>query len=111
MAALWGLEHLSQWLAGERAEILRRRAAMLDGFARLPGWELKGCGAYFAYARHPYDAPSPEVARRLLAEKGVLMLPGTMFRPEGDAEGAREMRIAFANADVGQIGELMGRLG
>lgn len=111
MAALWGLEHLSQWLAGERAEILRRRAAMTAGFARLRGWELLGCGAYFAYARHPFDAPSPAVARRLLAEAGVLMLPGTMFRPEGDAEGAREMRIAFANADVEQIGELMRRLG
>jgi aspartate/methionine/tyrosine aminotransferase len=110
MAALWGLENLTQWLAGERDEILRRRAAMVAGFAGLGGWELLGCGAYFAYARHPFDAPSPDVARRLLAEAGVLMLPGTMFRPEGDADGAREMRIAFANADVGQIGELMGRL-
>lgn len=111
MAALWGLEHLEDWLAGERAEILRRRAAMLDGFAGLAGWELLGCGAYFAYARHPFEAPSPEVAKRLLAEVGVLMLPGTMFRPADDAAGAREMRIAYANADVRQIGELMQRLG
>lgn len=110
MAALWGLENLEDWLAGERLEILRRREAMLKGFAGVPGWELLGCGAYFAYARHPYDAPSPEVARRLLAEIGVLMLPGTMFRPDGDASGEREMRIAFANADVGEIGELMRRL-
>ena len=110
MAALWGLENLEDWLAGERLEILRRREAMLQGFAGVPGWELLGCGAYFAYARHPYDAPSPEVAKRLLAEIGVLMLPGTMFRPGGDAAGERELRIAFANADVGEIGELMRRL-
>jgi len=110
MAALWGLEHLTQWLAGERDEILRRRAAMVTGFAGLPGWELLGCGAYFAYARHPFDAPAPEVAKRLLAEAGVLMLPGSMFRPEGDPAGAREMRIAFANADTSQIGDLMERL-
>jgi len=110
MAALWGLENLTQWLAGERDEILRRRAAMVEGFAGLAGWELLGCGAYFAYVRHPFAAPAPDVARRLLAEAGVLMLPGTMFRPEGDPEGAREMRIAFANADGGQIGDLMGRL-
>ena len=51
------------------------------------------------------------MARRLLAEAGVLMLPGTMFRPDGDAEGQREMRIAFANADTAQIGDLMARLG
>jgi aspartate/methionine/tyrosine aminotransferase len=110
-AALWGLEHLTQWLAGERDEILRRRAAMTEGIRRLPGWELRGCGAYFAYVRHPFDAPSPQVARRLLAERAVLMLPGTMFRPEGDPEGARELRIAFANADLAQIGELIRRLG
>ncbi|WP_370341959.1 aminotransferase [Pararhodobacter marinus] len=110
MAALWGLENLEDWLAGERAEILRRRAAMREGFGQIDGWELLGCGAYFAYARHPYDAPSPEVAKRLLAKAGVLMLPGTMFRPDGDPEGAREMRIAFANADLGQIGTLMERL-
>ncbi len=29
MAALWGLENLTDWLAGERLEILRRRAAMI----------------------------------------------------------------------------------
>lgn len=110
MAALWGLENLGQWLQGERAEILSRRAAMIEGFSGLEGWELLGCGAYFAYIRHPFDAPSPEVAKRLLAEAGVLMLPGTMFRPEGAPEGAREMRIAFANADTAQIGELMRRL-
>ena len=110
MAALWGLENLEDWLDGERQEILRRRQAMTEGFAGLPGWELLGCGAYFAYARHPFEAPSPAIAKRLLAEVGVLMLPGTMFRPEGAPDGAREMRIAFANADVSQIGDLMNRL-
>jgi len=110
MAALWGLENLGEWLAGERQEILHRRAAMIDGFAALEGWGLVGCGAYFAYAHHPFDAPAPEVAKRLLREAGVLMLPGTMFRPEGDARGAHEMRIAFANADTTEIGTLMRRL-
>lgn len=110
MAALWGLQNLSPWLAGERDEILRRRAAMVAGFATLPGWQLLGCGAYFAYVRHPFDAPSPAVARRLLAEAGVLMLPGTMFRPDGDSTGLREMRIAYANADTTQIAALMERL-
>ena len=110
MAALWGLENLTDWLAGERQEILRRRAAMIEGFAGLEGWDLVGCGAYFGYARHPFAGESKAVARRLLAEAGVLMLPGTMFRPAGDAAGEREMRIAFANADVAQIGTLVQRL-
>jgi aspartate/methionine/tyrosine aminotransferase len=109
-AALWGMRNLGQWLAGERAEILDRRAAVEDGFARLPGWKLLGCGAYFAYAEHPFEAPSDVVAKRLVHEAGVLMLPGTMFTPEGSAEGKRQMRIAFANVDRAGIGRLVDRL-
>lgn len=110
MAALWGLENLDRWLAAERREILARHAAMVAGISGLDGWDLLGAGAYFAYLRHPFDAPSPEVAKRLLAEAGVLMLPGTMFRPPGDPAGTRELRVAFANADTSQIADLMTRL-
>lgn len=110
IAALWGMRNLRDWVAGERAEILHRRAAMVQGFARLPGWRLLGCGAYFAYAEHPFDEPSPDLARRMVREAGVLMLPGTMFMPEGEAAGTRQMRIAFANADAAGIGTLIDRL-
>ncbi|EAR50968.1 putative aminotransferase protein [Oceanicola granulosus HTCC2516] len=110
MGALWGMEHLGQWLAGERAEILDRRAAMEEHFSDLPGWRLRGCGAYFAYVEHPFDLPSNEAARRLVREAGVLLLPGTMFRPADDGAGAREMRIAFANVDRTGIATLAERL-
>jgi aspartate/methionine/tyrosine aminotransferase len=109
-AALWGMRNLGQWLAGERAEILDRRAAVEEGFARLPGWRLLGCGAYFAYAEQPFDAPSDVVAKRLVHEAGVLMLPGTMFTPDGSAEGRRQMRIAYANVDRAGIGRFVDRL-
>jgi len=110
IAALWGMRNLSQWVAGERAEILGRRAALEAGFAGLPGWRLLGCGAFFAYAEHPFDLPSPALAKRLVHEAGVLLLPGTMFRPADDPAGAREVRIAFANIGVPAIGELVRRL-
>jgi aspartate/methionine/tyrosine aminotransferase len=110
IGALWGLRNLSQWVAGERDEILARRAALEAGFARLPGWRLMGCGAFFAYAEHPFDLRSPDLAKRLVAGAGILLLPGTMFRPEGDPRGAREVRIAFANIGVDDIGEMIGRL-
>ncbi len=110
LGALWGLRNLSQWVAGERAEILARRAALERGFARLPGWTLRGCGAFFAYAEHPFALPSPDLAKRLVAEAGILLLPGTMFRPHDDKAGLRELRIAFANIGVPGIGELIGRL-
>ena len=110
IAALWGMRNLRDWVAGERVEILRRRAAMQQGFARLEGWRLLGCGAYFAYVEHPHPLPSPEFARRLVAEAGVLLLPGTMFMPEDDPAGARQLRIAFANVDTAGIGTLFDRL-
>lgn len=111
-AALWGMRNLGPWLAGERAEILARGAAIRSGFGPLEakGWRLRGAGAYFAYVDHPFDAPSDLIARRLVSEAGVLMLPGTMFTPQGDATGERQMRIAFANLDAAGIGVLIDRL-
>ena len=109
-AALWGMRNLAQWLSGERDEIIARRRAMEAGFPALEGWELLGCGAYFAYARHPFPESAAELAPRLVAEAGLLMLPGTMFRPEDDPSGTREMRIAFANLNARGIAEMFRRL-
>ncbi|WP_417261379.1 aminotransferase [Celeribacter sp.] len=111
-AALWGLQNLSEWVAGERAEILSRRQAIIDGFPRLEakGWRLLGCGAFFAYVSHPFDMPSSELAPWLVREAGVLLLPGTTFMPEGDKRAEHQLRIAFANIDQAGITELFTRL-
>ncbi|NBE05973.1 aminotransferase [Paragemmobacter ruber] len=110
IGALWGMRNLAQWVAGERDEILARRAAMTGGFAALPDWKLLGCGAYFAYVEHPFAMPSPDLAKRLVHEASLLMLPGTMFQPDTHPEGARQLRIAFANIDAGGIAEMFRRL-
>lgn len=112
-AALWGMRNLAQWLAGERAEILDRRAAIEDHMPALgdQGWKLLGNGAYFAYLRHPFAMPSDELAPKLVAEAGILLLPGTMFRPQDDPAGKQELRLAFANVDRAEIGQLFQRLG
>jgi aspartate/methionine/tyrosine aminotransferase len=110
IGALWGMRNLSQWVAGERAEILARRAAISAGFARLDGWKLLGCGAYFAYAEHPFGIGAATLARRLVTEASVLLLPGTMFMPDSDPAGARQLRIAFANVDAAGIATLTERL-
>ncbi|MCU9846676.1 aminotransferase [Defluviimonas sp. WL0024] len=110
IGALWGMRNLGQWVAGERAEILARRAAMTAGIARLEGWRLLGCGAFFAYVEHPCPVAAPELAQRLVREAGVLLLPGTMFMPEGDPAGARQLRIAFANVGVAGVDALIDRL-
>ncbi|WP_170335723.1 aminotransferase [Ruegeria arenilitoris] len=111
-AALWGMKNLSQWVAGERAEILDRRAAIQEELPRLTdkGWRLLGLGAYFAYFEHPFDIPSDELALRLVPEAGILLLPGTMFMPADDPAGKRQVRIAFANLDRAGIAQLFDRL-
>lgn len=110
IGALWGLTHLRDWLAGERAEILSRRAATTEALSDLPGWRLKSAGAYFAWVEHPFDIGSPDLARRMLREISVLALPGTMFMASDDPAGARHLRLAFANVDRGGIVELARRL-
>lgn len=107
-AALWGMENLGQWLAGERAEILDRRAAIAEGAQHLEGWRLKGLGAYFAWVEHPFAIPSDQLAQKLLADQAVLALPGTIFMPEGG--GANALRLAFANIDRAGISQLFDRL-
>lgn len=113
IAALHGLEHLSQWVAGERDEILARKTALLAAFDGLPGWAVHGAGAYFAWVEPPAEKfaelPAVETARRLLAEQSLLVLPGTMFAP-GDRP-TRALRVAFANADAAGLAETGRRLG
>ncbi|MFM7444420.1 MAG: aminotransferase class I/II-fold pyridoxal phosphate-dependent enzyme, partial [Tabrizicola sp.] len=110
IGALWGMRNLGQWVAGERDEILARRAAMVKGFQALPGWKLLGCGAYFAYVEHPFDMASDVLCKRLVTEASLLMLPGTMFQSEGSDAGKRQIRIAFANVDTTGIAEVIRRL-
>ena len=110
IGALWGMRNLAQWVAGERDEILSRRAAMVSGFAALPDWKLLGCGAYFAYVEHPFDMASDTLAKRLVHDASLLMLPGTMFQPPGNPDGRRQLRIAFANVDAAGITEMFRRL-
>jgi aspartate/methionine/tyrosine aminotransferase len=111
-SALWGLQNLGDWLAGERLEILARRKAIEDNMPKLTakGWHLKGVGAYFAYMQHPFDMASDELAQDMVKRIAVLALPGTMFMPQSDPEGARHLRIAFANANAAGITTLFDRL-
>ena len=110
-AALWGIHNLDDWLEAERQEILRRRNAMETGFGAQNDWQLLGCGAYFAYARHPFEISSDQLAQSLVKSAAILLLPGTMFMPPDDHSGRTQVRIAFANIDANEITEFFDRLG
>jgi len=111
-AALWGMQNLDDWLAGERLEILDRRAAIEDHFHLLADkdWDLLGCGAYFAYVKHPFAMSSADLAPHLVKTAGVLLLPGTMFMPSDLPGGEGQLRIAFANINRAGIKTLFTRL-
>ncbi|SOH93620.1 Aspartate/methionine/tyrosine aminotransferase [Monaibacterium marinum] len=110
-AALYGLQNLSDWVAGERAEILSRRAEIDRLTDDLNGWQRLGSGAYFAYLQHPFDMSSEVLAQRLVDDQSLLLLPGTMFAPTGtDGFAERTMRVAFANADVSGLQEMARRI-
>ncbi|SFS75385.1 Aspartate/methionine/tyrosine aminotransferase [Sulfitobacter marinus] len=111
-AALWGMQKLSQWLAGERDEILARRRAITDNMPKLTakGWKLLGLGGYFAYLEHPFKERSDQLAKRMVRKASILCLPGTMFYPLGDPDGACQLRIAFANLDTDGIAVLFDRM-
>ncbi len=113
-AALWGLTHLKDWLAGERQETLERAAVVRAAMEALPGWRLEGLGAYFAWMRPPFALRGEALARRLLAETGLLLLPGEMFVPAAPdpaaAPGQGRLRLAYANADAARLREAFGRL-
>ncbi len=98
-------------MAEQRDEILNRRAIYEEGFANLEGWKLLGSGAYFAYVEHPFDISSDEIAKLLVQQQSLLILPGTMFQPTGtDGKAEKQLRIAFANADNEGLSEMFKRL-
>ncbi|TKW67983.1 MAG: aminotransferase [Paracoccus denitrificans] len=108
IAAEWGLRNMGDWLAGERNEILSRRDAMIEAMAAISGFRIVSAGAYFAWVEHGFDIPSDVLAQRLVAEAGVLMLPGTMFMQDG--MGTKHLRVAYANVDAAGITRLAERL-
>lgn len=113
-AALYGLNKLDDWVAAEREEILRRRAAVDAAFSDHPTFELLSSGAYFAFLRHKFGSSSGELAPKLVTDASILMLPGTMFAPAEPPEvanlGTSTFRAAFANAPAAQIDEFAARL-
>ncbi len=107
-AALFGLQHLADWKAGKRRDLLQRITLLDQAYAEhRPAFDMVSRGAFFAYLRHPYQgAPSLEVSRRLLAEQSLLTWPGSIFGNQQDAY----IRLAFANAGAAEITEMVRRL-
>ncbi len=107
-AALYGLGHLGDFVAGNTRMMRSRAQAVAEAFrTNDPGYELVSVGAYFAYVRHPFGTtPGRAVAKRLADEQNLLCVPGAMFGP--GQEGY--LRLAFANVGTELMPELVRRL-
>lgn len=93
-AALFGIQHLREWVTGNTLLMRSRAAAFRVAMESLPGWRLVSIGAYFAYVAHPFDGrPAYDVAKALAERQSLLTLPGSMFGSGQD----RYLRLAFAN--------------
>jgi len=107
-AALFGLGHLSGFVAENTRTMRKRAKALAEAFRTNDlGYELVSVGAYFAYVRHPFGAASGrEVVKRLADEQNLLCVPGAMFGR--GQEGY--LRLAFANVASELMPEMVQRL-
>ncbi|MGL4494817.1 MAG: aminotransferase [Beijerinckiaceae bacterium] len=103
----WAIDALRGWREDNRADINARAAAFRQAMSGVNGWTIDSVGAYFAYLRHPFAGVSASaVAEKLAKERGILALPGSYFGPDQDTH----LRVAFANADAGNIAGIPTRL-
>uniref|UniRef100_C6E7X2 Aminotransferase n=1 Tax=Geobacter sp. (strain M21) TaxID=443144 RepID=C6E7X2_GEOSM len=106
-AVKYGFEQLGGWVAANRVMMERRHEVFRAEFEK-PGnsFKLVASGPFFGWVRHPLrNAAGREVARRLVEEAGVLLLPGEVFGP--GLEGY--LRLAFGNIREETIPEAVKR--
>jgi aspartate/methionine/tyrosine aminotransferase len=105
-AVKYGFEHLGDWVAQNRVMMERRHEVFREEFSR-PGnpFRLAASGPFFGWVRHPFAATGREVAKRLVLDSGLLLLPGEVFGP--GLEGY--LRLAFGNIREEEIPEAVRR--
>lgn len=106
--AVWaGLTQAALWRADRAAEVRRNRQAFVEAMSERPGgFELLSSGAYFGWVKHPFEAPTSDVARDLVAHQSLLFVPGTVFTP--DDRGT--LRFSVTNLPPESLGDLIDRL-
>ena len=112
LAALYGLNELSNWVSNQRNKINLKRDELIKRFKPLQkkGWNLSGLGAYFAYLEHPFEIDSKNLSKLMLEKLAILVVPGVLFYDKDNTDGDSFIRIAFANLSTKEIKTLFKRL-
>ena len=107
LAIKFGVEHLDSWVAGNRDMMERRHDLFRAAFTAAGNpFRLAASGTFFAWVRHPFTgSDSRVVAKRLVEEAGILVLPGEVFGPGLSSY----LRLAFGNIREEAIPEAVRR--
>lgn len=107
-AALAGLTTAGRWRSERAAELAGRRRAVTAALTEGPGgFELRSCGGYFAWLRHPWPhRPTADVVCDLVREQDVLVVPGTAFEPRDRGT----IRLSVGPLDAPATADLVERL-
>jgi len=93
-ASAYALRNCERYTAGFRDELRKRRALLEEGLSEIPALEgRKAEGAFYGFPKFGAPLGSREVARRLLDEQNVAVLPGVIFGPSGEGH----IRISFGS--------------
>ena len=106
-AIVASIEETRDWRERVRRELALRAEACRAAFGKAKPWRVASIGAYFAFVAHPFENESATVAaEKLVADAGVLGLPGSYFGPGLDGY----LRLAFANVERDVLAGLGQRL-
>jgi len=105
-ASAYALRNCERYTVEFREELRKRRAVLEEGLSEIPALESEKVeGAFYGFPKYRARLGSKAVARRLLDEQNVAVLPGVIFGPSGE----RRIRISFGSSPE-TIAEGMRRL-
>ena len=107
-AVIAGLLKAKKWRQEKILKMQEKKELFDSIFHDQPGgFELCASGAFYGWVRHPFiDKSTDIVVQRLLYDKGVFVLPGTIFTQNDN----RFLRFSFCNLSIKEIKELRERL-
>ena len=93
-ASAYALRNCERYTVRFREELRKRRALLEDGLSEIPALESQKVeGTFYGFPKFKGRLSSMTVARRLLDEHNVAVLPGLIFGPSGEGH----LRISFGS--------------
>jgi len=93
-ASAYALRNCERYTVKFRDELKKRRALLEESLSEIPALECARVeGAFYGFPSFNARLGSKEVARRLLNDHNVAVLPGVIFGPSGEGH----IRISFGS--------------